>query len=98
MAEAPNTNPSPKKRFMSSGKLVSQHREMIASPVLRISLDYALLEYQRRLSLPAMDQIAAAAHFKTAGALEFIDVLMNLAENKEPAEARRKEGIDHTIT
>lgn len=90
-------NPPPKKRFMESGTRISRHREMMQSPDLRTSLDYALLEYQRRMTQPACDQIAAAAHFKLAGATEFVDLLLHLAEANDPTPTPKRETVNHTI-
>lgn len=80
---------------MESGGLVSAHREIMQTPQLRASLDFALLEYQRRLTGPAYDQIAAAAHFKMSGAMEFVDCLINLAEAHEPTTTKKKEALDY---
>ena len=50
---------------------------------LLMSIDFALLEYQRRLSGVGVNNFneCAANHMKMAGVQEFLDILRNLAES-----------------
>ncbi len=92
-------NPSPKFLFRSSSIKVKNHIAAMSSPVLKESIDTALLEYQLKLAAgTAESNGAAAAMFKIKGALEFVDELYKLAEapqvrqsTKEPAK------IDHSV-
>lgn len=95
--EAPVNNPTPKKRFMSAPGLMSAYHEVMRMPGTRISLDYALMNYQHKLSHSSNDPTAAAAHFKMVGAIEFVDELMNLSEVREKPTITRKETIDHKV-
>lgn len=89
MAETPkqklNVNPTPKAEFMENSKFVSMHREMMQQPMLGVSIQYALLQYQRDMAnVRALDGNAAAqSFFKLQGAIEFIDTLRKLAETPE---------------
>lgn len=78
-------NPSPKLLFRVNTVKVKNHISMVSSPVLKESIDVALLEYQHRLAgNTAESNGAAAAMFKIKGALEFIDELYKLAYAPEP--------------
>jgi hypothetical protein len=88
MAEArkkPNVNPTPKQEFMENSKFVSMHREMMQQPMMYVSIQYALLQYQREMAnVRAIDGNAAAtSFFKIQGALEFVDLLRKLGETPE---------------
>ena len=74
-------NPSPKSRYITNAVAVKNHREMFSSVVAQTALDFALLEYQHALVNQRGDMgMAAANHYKLAGAMEFIHLLKSLAE------------------
>lgn len=73
---------------MENGRDISAHRDLMQSPVLQKGLDYAMLEYQGRLAAQTEPPLAATAHFKLTGVLEFIHVLKTLAES--PKESNLK--------
>lgn len=70
---------------MANSKFVSMHREMMQQPMLGVSIQYALLQYQRDMAnVRAIDGNAAAtSFFKIQGALEFVDLLRKLGETPE---------------
>lgn len=80
----PNTNPSPKLRFLNDKVAVHAHREIMQSPSLQHSVDMALLEYQGILQLRTPPEAPAVGHLKMVGALEFLSVLKNLGEATAP--------------
>lgn len=92
-------NPNPKQAFRASGVKVSNHRKTMESPILRESLDTALLHYQFLLAGSTQDSNgAAAAMFKIKGALEFIDVLYRLSEAPSaPVSIVDRQQIDHSV-
>lgn len=71
----------------------------MSSPVLKESIDVALLEYQRKLAIGTNDSNGAAgAMFKIKGALEFIDELIRLAEAPhQPRSISTGERLDHSV-
>lgn len=75
------TNPSPKARFMGSKANVEAHRSLMQRDDLQHSIDFALLEYQRRVAMITNEQLAATGHFRILGALEFIQTMKDLAES-----------------
>ena len=77
----PNINPTPKQRFMSSKDAVAAHRSLMQRDDLQMSLDFALLEYQRRVVQSINDSMAGAGHLRIVGALEFLSTLKSLAES-----------------
>lgn len=70
---------------MENSKFVSMHREMMQQPMMYVSIQYALLQYQREMAnVRAIDGNAAAtSFFKIQGALEFVDLLRKLGETPE---------------
>ena len=95
--EAPPNNPNPKQRFLTAPGLIKAYTDVMIMPGTRISLDYALMQYQHRLAAPINDTVAAAAHFKMVGAMEFIDELLNLTTVRENPTLTKKETIDHRV-
>jgi hypothetical protein len=83
-------NPPPKARFQESQDNVSKHKRLLDLPELQRALDFALMEYQGRLSFEAGTEganaqlTAMAAMYKLKGVLEYIHVLKNLAEKPIP--------------
>ena len=92
-------NPSPKALFRANAVKVRNHSDMIRSPVMKESMDVALLEYQFKLATNTAEQNgAAAAMFKIKGALEFIDEFLRLAEAPVRKQTTPDAGkIDHTV-
>jgi len=96
----PILNPRPKALFRQSAVKVKNHNSLITSPVLKESLDAALLEYQQRVLMGGNGDVnnAAAASFKLKGALEFIDEFIKLAEPyQRPPSTPTGDRIDHTV-
>lgn len=85
MVDRPNTNPTPKQDFQSNAAWIKMHREMMQQPMLGVSLQFALLQYQRTLcdSRTVDGNQAAQNHFKIQGAHEFLAILKNLGEMPE---------------
>lgn len=78
---------------------LSIHRNLMQAPELQNSLDYALMEYQSRLSGDeiANFNIAAVNHIKMSGALEFIDILKHLAESNAPSRQAVDFNLNHDL-
>lgn len=94
----PNVNPTPKQRFLESKDNVSKHRELIGSREFDRAVDTGLAEYQRYLAQGPTDgnvNLALAGHYKQQGAIEFVHILKNLAEQPPPAPVRTLDQLDH---
>lgn len=92
------TNPTPQARFQQLSTNITQHRALIEKPELDRAIDVALLEYQRQLVMvgpPENFNMAASAHIRMTGALEFIQVLRNLAETPRAFTAVTRGQLDH---
>jgi hypothetical protein len=91
------TNPSPKQRFIGIKDLVSKHRDLVASEQFQLAADFALLEYQRALSMTSFDNYnaCAAAHMRMTGALEFLQQFRNLGETVAPIKRDPAGNLDH---
>lgn len=77
-----NKNPSPKQRFQLTRPALEAHNALMQRPEFGMSCDFALMEYQWRLSSQsATFNDAAANNFKITGALEFLAVMRNLGES-----------------
>lgn len=94
----PTLNPTPKQRFIQSTAIVSAHRNLMQSDQLRMSLDFALLEYQRRVSETSNPDMngAVAGHFRMLGAQEFINTLIMLAETPVIPTVKPQGNLDHS--
>lgn len=80
-----NYNPQPKILFQGNADRVKAHRALIDNPNLADSLQSALLQYQRELAEKVTPDLGscAACHLKSQGAHEFIELFLNLAEQRE---------------
>jgi hypothetical protein len=65
---------------MQSSATISAHRNLMQRDELRIALDFALMEYQSRVSLTSKEDMngAVAGHFRMLGAQEFVQTLRSL--------------------
>lgn len=92
----PPVNPSPKTRFLSAKNAVQEHRALLDRPAMQFGLDFALLEYQRVLCESRGDMsMAAANHYKMAGAQEFVHVLRTLSETPRIPTATPTGNLQH---
>lgn len=85
-----NYNPSAKSEFIKNSQLVKNHHELVEDPRLRISLEAAMQEMQRRAAQntePSNFNACAASHLRLLGAQDFLDIFLNLAET--PAASTR---------
>jgi len=83
---AEQINPSPKQQLLSNAKQRQAHNELAADDQMRSSLNFALLEYQGRLSSEITDgNSAATTAYKIRGALEFINVFLHLGKEIQSA-------------
>ena len=82
MADRPNVNPTPKEEFQNNASFVKMHRELMQQPMLAVSLQFAVLEYQRHLARPTVIEgnTAASNFYRLCGVNEFLDTLKKLAE------------------
>lgn len=83
-------NPTPKQEFLTDGKAVTAHRNLMQMPPLQHCIRTALAEYQRELfrRIAADGNAAAANHYKAQGAHEFINTLLTLGESFKPLTPR----------
>jgi hypothetical protein len=79
-------NPSPKTRFMESGLNISNHKKLVDSPEFQVGADYAMLQYQVKVTSQITNpDSAVAAGLKMLGALEFLETLKLLSESPRRA-------------
>lgn len=72
----------PKAEVPKSKQRAEEHAKLVQNNFLRDHLQYALLEYQKRqtaLNSPDLGS-CAACHLRTQGAVEFVDLFLNLTE------------------
>lgn len=81
-------NPTPKQRFCASAGNVANHRAMIQSEPFDRAIDYALLEFTRRLNQNTANDFAVRGAM-LKGAQEFLNTLITLAETAPPPAARK---------
>lgn len=99
----PNTNPSPKSKFVAIKHCVDQHRELIARPDFQLGIETALVQMiwvhssggEHALSVPGTS--AAEKFYRVQGAMELIRTIKTLAESQAPIPAPDPGDIDHTF-
>lgn len=74
-------NPSPKTRFQQSTDSISKHRAMVDTREFSRAADFAMLQYQRELSIKESNP--AVLGMKLVGAQEFLNTMTMLAETIE---------------
>jgi hypothetical protein len=91
----PTPNAAPKTRFMEVESNVSKHRDMLALREFERGTDFAMLQYQARLTSQASTADAGMINgLKLQGAAEYLLELKMLAEAPKPAAPRIVEGLD----
>lgn len=78
-----NRNPSPKSEFLKNRDALAGHAALLDNLYFHTSLNVALGEFQRQLSMKVpVDNFNACAsgHLMMVGAQDFINTLLNLAE------------------
>lgn len=87
-------NPTPKQEFLTDGKAVTAHRNLMQMPPLQHSIRAALAQYQRVMADRRVTEgnLAAMNHFKAQGAQEFISTLITLAESPTSPPTRTNSG------
>lgn len=79
-----NRNPSPRETFMNDTKRVSGHNALLDQTEFHDAIQTCLLEYQRRLAAATISDLGgcASTHFRSVGAVEFVNLLLNLCESQ----------------
>lgn len=73
---------SPKERFRESKEIAAQHHERVVEKGFLLACDMALLQMVQNVTrLSADAQSALAGYFQIAGAVEYRNTLLNLAES-----------------
>lgn len=81
----PSFNPSPKQRFRERANNIALHKDLLALPEFERAIDFAVLEYHRKVSAEIKDTNSAlAAGYKMQAVTEFLDVLRTLTEFRVP--------------
>jgi len=91
-------NLTPKQHYQANKQAAERHRDLVVSTPFRDALHAALLEHV--LSLPTANDIqsAAAAHYQIVGARDFINHLLNVAEQpKTPPTPTNTANLDHRV-
>lgn len=78
-----NYNPSPQSEFAKNPQLVKNHHDLVENHNLRLAIENALLEYQRRQANNTVTDIGSCAvgFLRIQGAQQFVDMFYNLAES-----------------
>ena len=73
------------------------HRDLVVKNSFVLTLELALLSYQKRLFLAATSDpiVATAQAQRLIGAQQFIEELLNLGEKTEPPPIRESGGLDY---
>ena len=83
----PSFNPSPKQRFREHANNITLHKDLIAMPEFERAIDFAMLEFNRKVSAEIKDTNSAlAAGYKLQAVNEFIEVLRTLTEQRTPSQ------------
>lgn len=89
-------NLTPKKDFQGKKQFADAHRELVVSTQFREALNASLLEYVSSVSgSPPED--AAANYYRIQGAREFVQVLLNIAEQAKSPPSPLPTNLDHGV-
>lgn len=94
--EPPNTNPSPKTRFLQIKSCIDAHVNLVQRPDFTLALDTAEKEllWQKSTENGTAND-AAANYYRLQGAHQFIRILKTLAEQPRPLPTAEPTGISH---
>ncbi len=94
-----NADPTPKQKFHGHPDHLAAHNRMVESQEFDLSVDIALMEYQRMLvALTPTDanlNQAAVSHLKITGAMEFVKCLKNLGLMPVPPTTKPVGNLQH---
>ena len=94
----PQSNPTPKSRFLANSTYINQHRDLITSDAFIRATDVGLNHYQVLLANQVTDgNTAMAAGFKLQGALEYVQTMRLLSEIPKAPTLAKPETLDHTV-
>lgn len=88
---------TPKKDFLDKKQFADIHRDIVVSSHFREALHAALLEQILAMPHGLSTEAAAAAHHEIMGARQFIDRLINIAEQPKTPPTKPPANLDHTI-
>lgn len=94
MPSLPFVMQTPRQRFKESQSNLADHRRMVESDAFERAADYALMEYTMILGRTP-EGLAAAAHFKSVGAQEFLLILKTLAETPQIPRGTAPASLNH---
>jgi len=94
MPKMPFVMKSPRQRFHDSQAFLADHRRMVESDAFQRAADYALMEYTRVIG-NTPEGLAAAAHFKSVGAQEFLLIFKTLAESSHMPKSAPPSQLNH---
>lgn len=90
----PNTDPTPKTRFLALPDAVKHHRAMMEDRAFERGIDFALLQYQVELAGKCTDANAAMrTGLCLLGAQEFVHILKTLSETSKLSQVARNDNL-----
>jgi hypothetical protein len=90
-------NLTPKKDFLEKKEFANAHRDLVVSTSFREALNAALLEYVMTLVVEDDTLEAAAAAHQIVGARDFINHLLNIAEQPKTPPTPTPTNLDHRV-
>ena len=87
---------TPKQRFRENKPLVSRHQEVVVSESFRAAVEAAIVDQVMSMPLTYDPNEAAAAYNRIVGAREFLNHLLNIAEQAKPLPPTPSLNLDHT--
>lgn len=88
-------NLTPKKDFQGKKQFSDAHRDLVVSTPFREALHAALIEYM--MTIGKSDSEPAANYHRIEGAREFIQVLLNIAEQTKSPPTPLPTNLDHQV-
>lgn len=90
-------NLTPKKDFLEKKQFAEAHRDLVVSTQFREALHAALIEYVISFNSVTDPEIAAANFHCIEGAKDFIQHLLNIAEQTKTPPTPLPTNLDHRI-
>jgi hypothetical protein len=90
-------NLTPKKAFLENKAFAAAHRDLVVSDQFRVALEASLIEQVMALPNTYDPGEAAAAYYRIVGARDFVQHLLNIAEQPKSAPTTPPANLDHRV-
>lgn len=88
---------TPRLRFQENKVYCTAHRDLVVSDQFRSALEASLIEHVMALPETTEPDAAAAAHYRLMGARQFLNHLLNIAEQPKTPPIPLPTNLNHGV-